>query len=114
MGRDRFSRDRCIQSEEWTEIKNSVIGLPFAPGYVPEVFFFLNKIKNFILNILTLKLNSIKFIDKLRIKNLRQRAWETYQIGLYNEAWDVYRHPNTFLTSDLISFVLITSIVDFL
>ena len=111
MGRDRFSRDRCIQSEEWTEIKNSVIGLPFAPGYVPEV---LKKKSNFILNILTLKLNSIKSIDKLRIKNLRQRAWETYQIGLYSEAWDVYRHPNTFLTSDLISFVLITSIVDFL
>ena len=72
MGRDRFSRDRCIQSEEWTEIKNSVIGLPFAPGYVPEVL--KKKIENLTLNILTLKLNSIKSIDKLRIKNLRQRA----------------------------------------
>ncbi|XP_023347192.1 uncharacterized protein LOC111716013, partial [Eurytemora carolleeae] len=30
--RDRFSRDRFILSEEWAEIKSSVIGLPFAPG----------------------------------------------------------------------------------
>ena len=61
MGRDRFSRDRFIQSEEWAEIKSSVIGLPFAPGYVPKVFLLVKSKYQKFYSLVTL--NSIKSID---------------------------------------------------